>query len=163
MIEVEVDTSGIDTGSGDPRIDKAVKDALHAIALNAHRYAAMSILKGPKTGVVYNWVGCDASEGEFLIQAPQGHKFWAKKRATPHQSSGPGQPPANDFGFLVANIKPDVGDGLSVDLKSLAPYSLWLELGTRYMDPRPFLAPAGEKAGQEGPEIVDAFVKAALK
>ena len=71
------------------------------------------------------------------------------RRGITHQASAPGQSPATDTGFLVSNIT--TGDlkksvaSISIQVESKAPYSKFLEFGTRNMQPRPFLQPALEK------------------
>jgi HK97 gp10 family phage protein len=63
----------------------------------------------------------------------------------PHQASAPGQPPATDTGRLLNSIGHTVGsdaDGLYADVSARVAYAVFLELGTRYMAPRPFLRPA---------------------
>ena len=71
------------------------------------------------------------------------------KRGIQHQASAPGEAPATNTGFLVSNItKTDIektGTALSIFVESKAPYSKFLEFGTRKMSPRPFLQPALEQ------------------
>jgi HK97 gp10 family phage protein len=62
-----------------------------------------------------------------------------------HQASAPGEPPANQSGELAKSISYKVVNGangpeitISVDAK----YGGMLELGTRFMEPRPFMRPA---------------------
>lgn len=66
-------------------------------------------------------------------------------RRVPHQASAPGQPPASDTGRLMASIHHEMlgaGQGVEARIGSDVNYALFLELGTRYMAPRPFLRPA---------------------
>lgn len=63
----------------------------------------------------------------------------------PHQASAPGEPPASDYGLLLNSLHHVVGfdgEGPYTDIGSDLRYSVYLELGTRYMEPRPFLRPA---------------------
>lgn len=120
-------------------IDKGRRDGVMALALMTQSAAQRSILKGPKTGRLY----------------PRGEKF--------HRASADGEAPANDLGFLAANIKVETTEDGGADVKSLAPYSLPLEFGTFDMAARPFLGPAGDAARRKGPETIDAYVQAALK
>lgn len=65
-----------------------------------------------------------------------------------HRSSVPGAHPALDTGRLEASIGMRVTEtvyGPSADIyadPAVAPYAKWVELGTRYMDERPYLRPA---------------------
>ncbi|TDX61929.1 hypothetical protein EDE12_11230 [Methylosinus sp. sav-2] len=120
-------------------IQKGTSDGLMALALNAQADAQRSILKGPKTGKLY------------------------KRGDTMHRASADGEAPANDLSFLVASIKAEETDANTVDLKADAPYAMALEFGTYDMAARPYLGPAGDKARRQGPEVIDAYVKAALK
>lgn len=80
----------------------------------------------------------------------------------PHQASAPGMPPATDTGRLRATIGHVValdsqgalfGSSLYAEIGSGAnpavpgvKYAIWLEQGTRYMEPRPYLRPSLEAA-----------------
>lgn len=65
-------------------------------------------------------------------------------RTSDHTASAGGEPPASDTGNLLSSI----GHRLGVDeyvygeVYANVRYASWLELGTRYMEPRPFLRPA---------------------
>lgn len=65
-------------------------------------------------------------------------------RAKAHRASAPGEPPASDTGFLLGSIhhKMEVGETVYATIGSDLEYATYLELGTRYMAPRPFLRPA---------------------
>jgi hypothetical protein len=134
-IKIEKDGTGLDAA-----VEKAVGQGLMALALMAQSNAQRLVLKGPKTGRLY----------------PRG-----KNRI--HQASAPGEAPANDLGFLVANIKAEMSDKFTASLWSLAPYSIHLECGTVRMAARPFLGPAGDSVQAKAPEVMDAYVGAALK
>ena len=58
-----------------------------------------------------------------------------------HQSSAPGQPPANDTGELIDSIKVEKRKNTST-VKIDADYAGYLEYGTSKMRPRPFILPA---------------------
>lgn len=63
----------------------------------------------------------------------------------PHQASAPGAPPAVDTGSLRASIRHELvadGEELAAYVGSDLKTSVWLELGTRKIAPRPFLQPA---------------------
>jgi hypothetical protein len=65
-------------------------------------------------------------------------------RQTGHIASAPGEPPASDTGMLLASInhKIMVENTVFARVGSDRKYAIYLELGTRFMAPRPFLRPA---------------------
>lgn len=84
-------------------------------------------------------------------------RFWRDKsgrlrkggRRVPHRASAPGDPPATDTGRLLNSVAHTVGSdgaGPYAHIEARTNYSLYLELGTRDMAPRPFLRPALEAA-----------------
>lgn len=81
---------------------------------------------------------------------------------TPHQASAPGEPPATDIGTLVNNIIAEkLAPGRSgVGAGKPAFYWKWLEFGTSFMEPRPFVRPAVALARQ-GRKMSRAFILAA--
>lgn len=67
------------------------------------------------------------------------------RKRVPHRASSPGAPPATDTGRLLNSIAHTIENdltGLYAKVEARTNYSLYLELGTRYMAPRPFLRPA---------------------
>lgn len=74
----------------------------------------------------------------------------------PHQASAPGEPPATDTGRLratVSHVVAEDADGLYAEVGSGAnpaipgvQYAVFLELGTRFMEPRPWLRPSLDAA-----------------
>jgi HK97 gp10 family phage protein len=75
----------------------------------------------------------------ILTGSKSGRQYFIKGRR--HQSSAPGQPPANSTGQLVRSIKVKTtnnGQEVTID----AEYATFLEYGTSRMRPRPFIMPA---------------------
>lgn len=141
MIEIEVHE---EKGRKTPKefiekVEKGVANGLMALALMAQGEAQKSILRGKKSGRLYK----------------RGKRF--------HQASAPGEPPANDLGFLANNIKAELADKNTANLRSNAPYSIHLEYGAINMAARPFLRPAGDKIKEQAAAIMDAYVKEATK
>jgi HK97 gp10 family phage protein len=105
--------------------ENEIKVRLFSSANLVEAEAKQSIQRGVKSGRIY------------------------KRRSIVHQASAPGEPPASDTGFLVSNITKTAveksGTALSISVESKAPYSKFLEFGTRKMSARPFLQPALEK------------------
>lgn len=62
-----------------------------------------------------------------------------------HRASAPGRPPATDTGRLANDIHSEVhvdAEGIVGTVGTSVDYAEPLELGTRNMEPRPFLRPA---------------------
>jgi HK97 gp10 family phage protein len=75
----------------------------------------------------------------ILTGSKSGRQYFIKGRR--HQSSSPGQPPANSTGHLVRSIKvKNTNNGQEVTID--AEYAAFLEYGTSRMRPRPFIMPA---------------------
>jgi HK97 gp10 family phage protein len=62
----------------------------------------------------------------------------------PHQASAPGDPPASDTETLVNALDYEVlaEDRIALGVKEAGYYWRFLEEGTRFIDPRPFVEPA---------------------
>lgn len=80
--------------------------------------------------------------GEYFLK--RGDKWYHWTRDSSHTASSPGEPPSSDTGRLMTAISHSIEVESTVVGKVVAntEYALWLELGTRYMEPRPFLRPA---------------------
>lgn len=59
-----------------------------------------------------------------------------------HRASAPGEAPATDSGFLLNGIRARMESTTVGVITIAAPYALWLEEGTRFMKPRPYIKPA---------------------
>lgn len=69
-----------------------------------------------------------------------------KKKGKEHTASAPGEAPAVDTGILMGQIDVKVDSPLQARVGTNNEYAEHLEFGTSRMEPRPFLAPAFEKA-----------------
>src|SRR5258707_12595277 len=69
------------------------------------------------------------------------HGATYKRRTVTHQASAPGEYPKTDTGRLVASIRTNFRF-LEADIGSDVNYSQFLETGTKYMMPRPWLQPS---------------------
>lgn len=109
----------------DANTEKHIKRRLERASLLVEGTAKENIQRGAKTGKVY------------------------KRRGIEHQASAKGEYPATDTGFLVANIGHTTvkhqGTKYIARVFSGAPYSKFLEFGTRKMGERPFLQPSLER------------------
>lgn len=96
-------------------------DALEASTRLILSRSQAKILKGPKTGRIY------------------------KRGATRHQASAPGEAPAFDTGKLAGSGEREITAVSETKAWGIvafnAKYARWLEIGTRFIRPRPFLLP----------------------
>ena len=92
----------------------------------------------------------------------RGGKWYKWTRTLPaHTASSPGDSPASDTGMLLSTISHMVdedADGIFYRVGSPEEVALYLEMGTKLMDPRPFLRPSLDVLGtvrivQTGVEI----------
>jgi HK97 gp10 family phage protein len=106
-------------------IEKEFKKNLRIAGMMVRNTAVQSILSGGKSGKVYE-------------------KYNPRRT---HRSSGEGQAPASDTGFLASNIVlSKINDqDMSIEVESRAEYSEFLEFGTQNMKARPFMFPALEE------------------
>tara|TARA_R100001015_G_C4559853_1_gene119919 strand:+ start:325 stop:759 length:435 start_codon:yes stop_codon:yes gene_type:complete len=106
-------------------IEKELKKNLRIAGMMVRNTAVQSILSGGKSGKVYE-------------------KYNPRRT---HRSSGEGQAPASDTGFLASNIVlSKINDqDMSIEVESRAEYSEFLEFGTQNMKARPFMFPALEE------------------
>lgn len=112
-------------------------------------------------------VSVEAAGKRLLSQHGSGRVYKKNRPARIHQASAPGEPPAPDLGQIRAALGHELGtdaDGLYADVgygidpasrleqedgTSLADIAEYLEIGTRRMEPRPFLRPALHAADGE--------------
>ena len=119
-------------------IERAVQEGLLAVALVARNDAVRRVLRGPKTGRIYQKTN--------------------PKRT--HQASAPGESPATDLGALAGSILAEPAPGeLAANLVARQPYAVHLEYGTTRMAPRPFLRPAADVASAQGSKIIMGYVQ----
>ena len=94
-------------------------------------------LTGPKSGRIYRRAGKQYVTKKGDIK---------RRKPTFHRASAPGEAPATDTGFLMNGIRARMDSPIQGTITIAAPYAIWLEAGTRFMEPRPFIAPAIEGA-----------------
>lgn len=123
------------------RAERSVRAVVRATALRVEGSAKDSIQRGPKSGRVYR----------------------THNKRRPHQASAPGQAPATDTGTLVSRIFHEVeAGGMQASVASDVDYAAYLELGTRHMAPRPYLAPALRRHEYDFLRDLDLAVSGAL-
>ena len=103
--------------------DKELSDAVKMTAQGIRSNAIKSILRGTKSGTVYEKTN---------------------PRRT-HRASAPGEAPASDTGRLAGSIRADIaGKEASVSANTVYAEFLEREFGTSKMEARPFMVPALE-------------------
>lgn len=113
--------------------ERAAAAGLQAWAMIVRNNAVTAVQKGPKSGREY------------------------KRGTVTHKASAPGQAPATDTGNLAASIGWNVDAGtLTAEVFASAAYAVHLELGTRHIQPRPFMVPALEASRKRGLSILKA-------
>lgn len=129
---IEIDQHAIKAMAADPTSPIGQLIEQRAIAVET---TAKFLTKLPGSGHMYE-------PGEYFFR--RGKKVYHWTRTTAHRASAPGEPPAGDTGYLSAHIghRMEVHDAVVGIVESKASYGLYLELGTRYMKPRPYLRPA---------------------
>lgn len=85
-----------------------------------------------------------------------------KRRTITHQASAPGEYPKTDTGRLVGSIRTDFRY-LEADIGSDLNYSAYLELGTKHMEPRPWLQPSADANHDKWQGYIDEALKRTFK
>lgn len=132
MANTEIYHNAIEELFHDP--DGPIAEIMESKAYDVEN-AAKELLLLPSAGCVYTTRFYRDSQGRLRKGGPR----------VPHQASAPGQPPSSDTGHLLNSIGHEMVDtesGIGADIGSDLDYAGYLEHGTRYMEPRPFLAPA---------------------
>lgn len=132
-------------------VERAIEATLKGAAQIVANDAKQSVARGPKTGRIYT---------TRFVRLPNGRVIPTEPRV-PHQASAPGEAPATDTGKLVSSIVADA-KGQSAWVEARSQYALWLEYGTRYMLPRPFLLPAFERNRERCAQLLRAAASSAV-
>jgi hypothetical protein len=140
MSRVVIDYEGIEEMAHDP--DGPVYRIMEAAAYAVENRAKELVL-APGTGREYSFEWRTAKDG---------HVFETKIPRPTHRASAPGEPPASDYGDLLASIghSVDIGAAITGTVYASARYAIWLELGhglgrggiDGWVAERPFLRPA---------------------
>lgn len=126
-------------GQVSARAERAVARVVRATAMKVEGTAKTRIQRPPKTGRVY------------------------RRGRVVHQASAPGESPATDTGTLASRVFHSVeAGGMEASVWSDVNYSVYLEMGTRRMAPRPFLAPALREHENDFYRDLDLAVSGAL-
>lgn len=134
MSTAEIDEQGIEEMFHDK--EGPIGKIVEKFCYDVETIAKVSVL-APGSGHTY---------GPGDVYFRRGGKVLHWHRENFHQASAPGEPPSSDTGRLLTAIGHELVDGEVVSGKVTAnvKYAKWLEEGTRFMEPRPFLYPALE-------------------
>lgn len=132
-------------------VERAIEQTMAGCAQLIANDAKVAVARGPKTGRIYD---------TRFVRLPSGAIFPTEKR-TPHQASASGEAPATDTGKLVSSIVA-AAKGFTAYVEARSVYGVWLEYGTRYMLPRPFLLPAFESNRERCANLIRGAVASAM-
>lgn len=121
----------------EPEIDAKLHDAIRSVL----QQKAIEVESTVKRLVAS---GGGGREYKTIIFRKNGKLYSFGKRVT-HVASAPGTPPATDTGRLLGSVYHSIGEDAQGQVAKVgygAFYGIYLELGTRYMAPRPALRPA---------------------
>lgn len=139
MADVWIDETGLENLFHDPAGPVAVIMERAAYRVEG---AAKTLLLAPGTGI--EWPAFVRTRLRGVPRGTPGRlSMWGGPSG--HVSAAPGDAPSSDTGLLLASIgheMTDTPDGVGAYVGSPMQVALWQELGTRYMDPHPFLRPA---------------------
>ena len=99
----------------------AAEDMLAAVATEMVGDIVLSMNDSPATGITYT------------------------RRGVQHTASEPGNPPRPDTGELMGSITHRKTGVLEQTIHDQVEYGKWLELGTEFMEARPFMTPVFEQ------------------
>ncbi len=88
------------------------------------------------------------------IKNPPKSGFFYKIRGRRHKASAPGQYPANTTGQLRRSVNFKVIGKDKMIFGAIAKHGLFMEKGTRFIEPRPFLARAAKDTEKEAAIIM---------
>lgn len=102
-------------------------------------------LQGQASPVIRAMASGIVGEMKRLMSLPKTGRAYRRGRTAIHIASAPGEAPAVDMGTLTNSINMDMPTLTSARISINADYAAYLEYGTRFMQPRPYVAPAIDK------------------
>jgi hypothetical protein len=121
------------------RIPQSVDDVVMEVAAELEADIKLRIQSGPKTGKIYT------------------------RGSVTHQASAPGQAPATDTGGLIGSIQHERDGFAKASVLSRLMTSVYLELGTRHIAPRPAWVPAAEGLRPEYTKRLEAAISGVIR
>lgn len=102
-------------------------------------------LQGQASPVIRAMASGIVGEMKRLMSLPKTGRAYRQGRTAIHIASAPGEAPAVDMGTLTNSINMDMPTLTSARISINADYAAYLEYGTRFMQPRPYVTPAIDK------------------
>lgn len=102
-------------------------------------------LQGQASPVIRAMASGIVGEMKRLMSLPKTGRAYRRGRTAIHIASAPGEAPAPDFGTLTTSINLEMENDLRAKISINAEYAAYLEYGTRFMKPRPYVTPAIDK------------------
>lgn len=102
-------------------------------------------LQGQASPVIRAMASGIVGEMKRLMSIPKTGRAYRRGRTAIHIASAPGEAPAVDMGTLTNSINMDMPTLTSARISINADYAAYLEYGTRFMQPRPYVTPAIDK------------------
>lgn len=102
-------------------------------------------LQGQASPVVRAMALGIVGEMRRLMSLPKTGRAYRRGRTAIHIASAPGEAPAVDFGTLTNSINVETPTLTTARISINAEYAAYLEYGTRFMQPRPYVTPAIDK------------------
>ena len=102
-------------------------------------------LQGQASPVIRAMASGIVGEMKRLMSLPKTGRAYRRGRTAIHIASAPDEAPAVDMGTLTNSINMDMPTLTSARISINADYAAYLEYGTRFMQPRPYVTPAIDK------------------
>lgn len=118
-------------------VRRYVGEEVGDVAAELEGDVVLGIMQGPATGRIY------------------------KRGGVSHQASAPGEAPMSDTGTLAGSVYSEKETDLTYNVGSRLARSLYLEVGTTRMAPRPIWAPMAEKHRAEFHDRIAGAIKRA--
>ncbi len=132
-------------------LEKQVEHGLDKLAEQIAQTARDSMME-PKSGINYSAHSLDPRAERIPMK-------WRQRRRFTTRSSAPYEAPAVQRGHLLRSLNWKRNGKMRRKIGSNRPEALYLELGTRKMEPRPFLRPAlMQHTGRDGSEIWESLI-----